>query len=97
MPHGAPKKPLKVGIREDIFSRLRSQFDGRRLMRMLKWALPDYCGGPTYLRALTEGTDRVDLEGNPCGVVTKGEAEHALKRLSLLQEKWALQQQVAAE
>ena len=58
MPKGAAKHPLKVGIKRDIERRCTDL-----TRRQIFLALADYCGGPTYQRALAERRDRVDLDG----------------------------------
>lgn len=82
MPKGKQKVPLKIGIREDIAA-LGSSVS----MRRLKIALRDYTSGPLYLRALTEGAPRYDLDGNIAGTVTAHEADFARKQLKALNRK----------
>ncbi len=74
MPKSAPKKPLKVGIRNDIYERM-PDFDGRLIA-----AIGDYTSGRTYLDHIVEGTVRVRLDGSVAGIVTVGQAEHAVTR-----------------
>lgn len=69
---GEQKRPLKIGIREDIKAAWPEVSDddlGRALM--------DYTGGFKYLRNVAAGQARLDLDGQPCGIVTEGEAIHA--------------------
>lgn len=75
-PKGAPKLPLKVGIVDDI-QREMPEIGYRRLLH----ALTDYTGGATYLRAIVVGGERIDLNGEPAGIVTRSDADHALARL----------------
>jgi len=44
----------------------------------LKRVLGIYTACPEYRARLIEGAPRLDLDGNPVGAVTAGEAEHAL-------------------
>jgi ProP effector len=83
MPKGAPKIPLKIGIREDIFARCP---DLDRVAVHL--ALADYTGGPTYQRNVVVGRSRVDLDGNYTSPITEDEAIHALVRLNKLYLRW---------
>jgi len=73
---GKPKKPLKIGIRHDLVALCPDLKKGE-----IGRALQDYTRGPTYLRAMTAGAFRVDLEGQPAGAVTAAEAETAAKML----------------
>lgn len=73
---GKPKRPLKIGIFEDIRA-LGSDISGVRLRR----ALRNYTSGPLYLKAMIAGAARVDLNGDQVGYVTEEQAEHAAKRL----------------
>jgi ProP effector len=74
---GAPKKPLKLGIANDVMARLPEIGFFR-----LSMALTDYCGGPMYLKQIIEGADRVDLDGQPAGTVDAEQAKHAASRLT---------------
>lgn len=76
---GQPKLPLKVGIFADITA--AAPDIGRH---DLINTLTDYCGGASYHRAMIEGAARVDLGGNACGVVCKGDVGHAAKLLKRL-------------
>lgn len=68
----AEKRPLKIGIYHDIRARL-PELSGRRVTA----ALHDYTTGPKYWTALVAGAVRIDLDGNPAGVVSADEADHA--------------------
>lgn len=87
MPAGMPKKPLKIGIREDLEA---SMPDFQRFE--LRLALADYCGGPTYLRSLVAGATRIDLAGLPAGTVDAAEAEFAATKLRQMLAKYAEQE-----
>ncbi|HYA74527.1 MAG TPA: ProQ/FINO family protein [Roseiarcus sp.] len=73
---GADKPPLKVGVAADILAAM-PEIGALRLAL----ALEDYTQGPTYLRNLAEGAPRLDLNGAPCGLVTRAQAEHAASRM----------------
>jgi ProP effector len=70
------RKPLKIGIDADIVAR-GVAIEPRALWRPLRV----YCASFGYLRTITAGAERVDLDGNPAGVVT---AEAAALALALL-------------
>jgi ProP effector len=76
-PKGSPKKPLKVGIFEDIAAACP---DLKRWQIAL--ALRDYCRGPSYLAAVGLGLPRVDLCGSELVPVDPDHASHALDLLS---------------
>ena len=91
-PKRTPKRPLKIGIIHDIIAALPETGVIR-----LRFALADYTGGPTYLENVIAGAERIDLQGNPCGVVTEPEAAHAAERLKgivAFRRRGANQQQV---
>jgi ProP effector len=44
--------------------------------------LHSYCNSRGYLFACTEGTIRIDLDGNAAGTVSAAEAEHARQQLA---------------
>jgi ProP effector len=80
VPMRAPiKKPLKLGIGEDILLQLPEL--GARLVAT---ALEDYTYEANYARAIVAGADRFDLDGKPCGKVTVREQDHAAWRLRKL-------------
>lgn len=71
-PNGGAKPPLMIGI----YHQLRAacpEISGRRLSIFLH----EYTAGTSYQSRLVEGAIRVDLDGNPAGVVTEAEAERA--------------------
>lgn len=82
MPFGEPKKPLKIGIFDDILAIYGGSYKGFRYL--LEGALRDYVHGETYLRAMVAGAIRVDLEGNVAGNVTEKAATLAAERLANL-------------
>ena len=77
-PKGQAKKPLKVGIFKDIIA--RRPYKPWHLGKVLD----DYTRGPTYLQAVIEGAERVDLDGNVVGTVTASQAQHAQQKLQAI-------------
>lgn len=79
LPKGSPhaKRPLKIGIRADIRA-AAPDLPAKHVVMTLR----DYCGGSQYLRALKVGAARIDLQGQPAGVVTDAEATRAAAILS---------------
>jgi ProP effector len=71
------RKPLKVGIANDLTSKV----DGMITPLDVHRALAAYCGSVGYLRHMKAGAARLDLDGNAAGTVTAEEAEQARKRL----------------
>jgi ProP effector len=72
--------PLKIGIDVDIIATCAiTLFELRAAMR-------SYTGNIGYLLASKEGVARVDLDGNPAGVVTAKEARWAAMRLEGLRQ-----------
>ena len=67
--YAARRRPLKVGIDADI---LASGIEGN-----LSAALRIYVGNSTYQAKLKLGAVRIDLNGEPAGVVTEYEAKGA--------------------
>jgi ProP effector len=70
----AERRSLKRGIDRDLVVRL----DGIVSRSALKRVLGVYTACPEYRAKLIEGAVRIDLDGQPAGAVTAGEAEHAL-------------------
>jgi ProP effector len=70
-------KPLAVGVKEKILQQMSTLAP-----KTVADALRRYAGSPDYLKATIEGAARMDLDGQAAGVVTKGQAEHAQRRLA---------------
>lgn len=70
----APKSPLKLGISKDLIAQAEtlalSEAD-------LLEAIKVWCQGSRYWAAMTKGAARVNLEGQPDGIVTPEQAAHA--------------------
>ena len=75
-PKGEPKRPLKLGIHNDL--RAAAPDISRRLIRI---ALEDYTTGNSYLRSMDAGAARLDLEGWPAGEVSITHAKLARQQL----------------
>jgi ProP effector len=75
--HGSPKVPLKLKIDRDVIAAC-PDLTGKEINA----AIADYCWGPRYWAASIEGATRVDLNGNPAGVVTAEQAGSAIERLA---------------
>ena len=64
-------KPLKVGIHQDLVE--REEWPSKLIRR----ALANYVNLPRYIKAVREGAERVDLDGQLAGKVDKEAALHA--------------------
>ncbi len=67
---GENPRPLKLGIHQDLMA---AGFE----KAVVKRALARYCNRPRYRKTLRAGVIRIDLQGQPAGVVTAAEAETA--------------------
>jgi len=76
---GQAKFPLMVGIYEEVI-KAHPHLNRQRT----RAAIGNYVGGRTYLRAMIEGNVRVDLHGDPAGLVTASDAKFAAIRLARL-------------
>ena len=79
-------KPLKVGVYDDALAMLGEAVQPRGLQS----ALRAYTSNAGYLRALSAGACRVDLDGNPAGTVTAEDEAVAKARLAELAKGTAL-------
>jgi hypothetical protein len=68
---------LKVGIDKDILAA-----DPELNPEIVKLVLRIYVTHETYREVMIEGAGRVDLDGNPAGVVTKSQAEWSAMKWS---------------
>jgi hypothetical protein len=84
---GKPKWPIKIGTSGDIFARYG--YCGSRFSSSVRFGLQDYTTGKSYLAAMIVGAVRLDLDGNPAGIVTERDAAHAAKRLAKVQRREA--------
>jgi sRNA-binding protein len=67
------RRPLKVGIDADLLAALSGTIPRTDLIR----ALAMYCSSHGYLERVLNGAWRIDLQGNPAGVVTADDERHA--------------------
>ncbi|KAF7964057.1 hypothetical protein AWV80_02675 [Cupriavidus sp. UYMU48A] len=70
----APKVPLKVGIFEELLQHAAALALDEA---MLREAVRTWCRGTRYWTCMVEGTQRVDLAGQPAGEVTLADAKRA--------------------
>lgn len=70
----APKVPLKEGILKDAEQHLELL---GITSEQLKLGIAAWCRGGRYWAAMTENAPRLDLQGQPVGVVTAPQALHA--------------------
>lgn len=68
-------RPLKIGIQEDLIA------DEKVSKNKIKRALASYVRSLNYYRSLREGVDRVDINGEAAGQVTKEESDYAKQKL----------------
>ena len=81
---GETKLPLKVGIIDDIVEAVPEIETS-----VVKKALQDYTGGPTYHRVCIEdGAVRVDLMGKPVEPVNEEQKLYHRRRLKRLEDRW---------
>ncbi|MDP2358696.1 MAG: ProQ/FINO family protein [Beijerinckiaceae bacterium] len=78
---GVAKRPLALCVRAGLFE-AHADVDQDLLNRTLK----DYTGGPTYLRQMRKGADRINLAGSAEGFVTGYQAREAGNRLRKMAE-----------
>ncbi|MGC7589785.1 RNA chaperone ProQ [Bisgaard Taxon 46] len=80
-------KPLKIGLFQDLAEAL--QDDEQVSKTQLRQALRAYTSNWRYLHSCKEGAERVDLQGNPCGVLEQEHAQHAATQLAEAKAKVA--------
>ncbi|NLS12548.1 RNA chaperone ProQ [Vibrio sp. SM6] len=73
-------KPLKIGIFQDLAERLAD--DEKVSKTQLRAALRQYTSSWRYLHGVKPGATRVDLDGNPAGVLEEEHVEHAKTTLA---------------
>ena len=71
------KRPLKIGIHRDLITAI-PEVSPKRLRAALGW----YAGSWAYLKNMTAGAVRIDLNGRTAGEVTAEEAAAAAARLA---------------
>jgi len=73
-------QPLKVGIHQDLAD--KEPWSNKLIRR----ALANYVNLPRYIKAMREGVERIDLEGNSAGVVDAQAAEFAAQKRKAKQQ-----------
>jgi ProP effector len=76
--HEATRRPLKVGIAADLVAAVNGAIKPPELVA----ALRVYCNNKVYLVHLRAGAVRIDLNGDPAGLVTAAEAARAAEQLT---------------
>jgi sRNA-binding protein len=77
------RRPLKLGIREDVLASLDGAIPAGKVSAALRW----YVSSPEYQRRLVHGAWRVDLNGRPAGTVSEEDEAHARALLFAIQPK----------
>jgi ProP effector len=67
------RRPLKLGIREDVLAALGGAIPAGKVSAALRW----YVSSPEHQRRLVHGAWRVDLNGRPAGTVSQEDEAHA--------------------
>lgn len=84
---GNEVKPLKKGIKQDLVKRLGGLgsivIDDKACMVK---SLAYYVNTQSYYRSVMEGIQRIDLDGNPAGIVTAEEARYSVERSQAKQQ-----------
>ncbi|OOF54814.1 RNA chaperone ProQ [Rodentibacter genomosp. 2] len=80
-------KPLKIGLFQDLAEALKE--DERVSKTQLRHALRQYTSNWRYLHGCREGAERVDLYGNPAGVLDAEHVAHAAEQLAEAKAKFA--------
>lgn len=80
-------KPLKIGLFQDLAEALKE--DDRVSKTQLRHALRQYTSNWRYLHGCREGAERVDLYGNPAGVLDAEHVAHAAEQLAEAKAKFA--------
>jgi ProP effector len=73
--HHKRRRPLKVGIGHDLTAALGDR-------KLISAALRKYVSNKGYLKAIVEGAPRIDLDGEPVGVVSEADAKNARARIA---------------
>jgi ProP effector len=88
------RKPLKIGIREDLLAAL----GGAITPEEAHLALAVYTGNHCYLKACAKaGTPRIDLNGEVVGSVSTEEAANAKERFEQQRDRRKRQQEAIAK
>ena len=79
------RRPLKLGIREDVLAALGGAISAGKVSAALRW----YVSSLEYQRRLVHGAWRVDLDGKPAGIVSQEDEAHARAQLASIEAKRA--------
>ena len=79
------RRPLKLGIRDEVLAGLGGAISAGKVSAALRW----YVSSPEYQRRLVHGAWRVDLNGNPVGIVSQEDEAHARAQLAAIEAKRA--------
>jgi len=77
------RRPLKLGIREDVLASLDGAIPAGKVSAALRW----YVSSPEYQRRLVHRAWRVDLNGRPAGTVSEEDEAQARALLFAMQPK----------
>ena len=77
------RRPLKVGIHRDIEAVLGAEVD----QQILGWTIGAYVFNVGYLSSLRVGAERLDLDGNPAGVITEADARFAQRGIKIIKDR----------
>jgi ProP effector len=77
------RRPLKLGIREDVLAALDGAIPASKVSAALRW----YVSSREYQRRMVHGAWRVDLNGMPAGTVSEEDEAHARALLFAIQPK----------
>ncbi|MDO4431080.1 MAG: RNA chaperone ProQ [Lonepinella koalarum] len=80
-------KPLKIGLFQDLAEALKE--DDSVSKTQLRHALRQYTSNWRYLHGCRLGAERVDLQGNPAGILEQEHADHAAQQLAEAKAKFA--------
>lgn len=79
------KRPLKIGIIEDLIQRGVFDADGWALTPdRIHAAVNSYKAGPRYTKAIAKGGPRYDLDGQPCGYVSERHRAEAQRKVDAM-------------
>lgn len=74
-------KPLKKGIKEDLLKRLGAmEFIVTEDKACMVKSLSYYVNTMAYHKSVVAGAERIDLDGQPAGVVTEEEAKYSVEK-----------------
>ena len=78
------RRPLKIGIRDDILAAIDEIAVSKRGLRR---AMRSYVGNEVYCSRLVVGAERIGLDGQPAGIVTREQTPPYWKTEKPIDEK----------